>query len=138
MPAVAKLALQRIKGAPERTPDSAGEQQPVEEAGDTAAWLVLDDEPVDESLAVRLEVALMPRVGQSRLLAGVGDEPVRLERGDRHGQLAFAPQQPRNQPGRVPRGAPARILLEAHVTGPNFDQFAVFVMKAKPRSTGTS
>ena len=82
------------------------------------ARFVLDDESIHESLAVSLEVALMPCVGQAGLRAGVGHEPVRLERRDRHRQLAFPPQQPSRQPGRVADGSPARALLEAHEPWP--------------------
>ena len=85
-----ELALQGRKRALEGALDCAREQEPVEEADDPAAWLVFDDEPVHEPVAVRLEVALMPCVGQAGLCAGVRHEPVRLERRDRHRQLAFA------------------------------------------------
>ena len=60
-------------------PPYAGEQDAVEHAVDPGARRVLDHQPVDESLAVGLEVALMEGVRQALLRARVGDEPVRLE-----------------------------------------------------------
>jgi hypothetical protein len=51
----------------ERAPDSAGEHETVEEAGNPTARLVLDDESIDESLAARLEVAVVERVRQAGL-----------------------------------------------------------------------
>ena len=102
----------------ERPPDSAGEQQPVDSAGDPGARLVLDDESVDESLTGGLEVALVRRVGQTGLRAGVGHEPVRLERRECHRQHAFAPEQPSHQPCSVSGRSPARAVLQADVPGP--------------------
>jgi hypothetical protein len=59
----AELLLQSDKRALECTQDRAAEQRAVEQAGDRAAGLVLDGQPVDESVTVRLEVALVIRVG---------------------------------------------------------------------------
>jgi hypothetical protein len=59
----AELLLQSDKRAVERTQDRAAEQRAVEQAGNRAAGLVLDGQPVDESVTVRLEVALVVRVG---------------------------------------------------------------------------
>jgi len=58
-----ELLLQGHEGPLERAPDPAREQHAVEHSTEAAAWLVLDHEPVDEPLAVGLEVALVGRVG---------------------------------------------------------------------------
>src|SRR5215210_658464 len=71
-----ELLLQSYEGAFERTPDRAREQYTVEQASYPAPRLVLDDEPVDESVTVRLEVALVVCVGQAGLRARVGHDPV--------------------------------------------------------------
>ena len=59
----AELLLQSDERALECTQDRAAEQRAVEQAWDRAAGLVLDGQPVDESVTVRLEVALVVRVG---------------------------------------------------------------------------
>jgi hypothetical protein len=47
----------------ERALEHARKQSAIEQTGDRAERLVLDDEPVDESVTVALEVALVARVG---------------------------------------------------------------------------
>ena len=92
--------------------ESALEQHSVEETCDPAARFVLDDESVHEALAVGPEVALMLCVRQAGLRTGVGHEPVRPERSDRHRQLAFAPQRAESSGGpcrrRLPSSSPLR------------------------------
>ena len=85
-----------------------------------------------------LEMALMPCVGQAGLRAGVGHEPVRLERRHRHRQLALAPEQSSRQPGVSPTAPQPEPSSSRTNPGQYVGQFAVSVMKAKPRSAGTS
>ena len=80
--------------------------------------LVLDDQPVDESVSVRLEVAFVSHIGKTGLCARVRDEPVRLERGHGHRELTLAPEDLRDETGCVAARAPARSRLEPHVARP--------------------
>src|ERR1044071_9696624 len=88
-----ELVLERRKSPVERASDSAREQRRVDETGEPATGLVLDKEPVDESVAVSVEVALELCVGLAGLRAGVRHEASRLERGDHHGEFTLAAEE---------------------------------------------
>jgi hypothetical protein len=51
------VLLERVERALEGAADAALEQDAVEHAGDPASRIVLDDEPVNERVTLRLEAA---------------------------------------------------------------------------------
>jgi hypothetical protein len=140
-PRVAALSEQTVQsdeGALEGPSDSAREQDAVEHAGDPAARLVLDHEPVDEAVTVRLEATFVVRVGQARLRARVATR--------RFGSNAVivsvsSRSRPRNRvTSRAVSPAARQRVPSSRRTKPgqNLDQFAGFVTNAKACSTGTS
>jgi hypothetical protein len=87
--------------------DRAADHDPVEEAPPPGSRLVLDRDPVRELAVGLVEVATVPRVGQAALLAGVLDQPIRLDSHELHLELHLAPEHPEDEGGSVARLTPA-------------------------------
>ena len=98
--------------------DRPAHQELVEETSPPASRLVLDRDPVRELALGMVEVAPVPRGGQAALLAGVLDQPIRLESHELHLELHLAAKHPEDERGSVARLAPAPRRGDPHQARP--------------------
>jgi SAM-dependent methyltransferase len=106
-------------GRPKRSLDRTADQHAVEEAARPWTRGVLDHPAVGEPApAVVCEVALVPGIGQARLLTLVLDQAVGLQAPEGHRHLRLPAEQPEDEPGLVAGSAPPRPWFDSDEAGP--------------------